>query len=104
MYNILGKWICHQHQNFYQCNYEIWGSKGKITATRAFTAKADFNPTIILEKQGFKEEIEIPKDDHFMNMITYFTSIIATQNFQKEWNNLLVQAKLIDQVKRTSKI
>ena len=90
--------------NFYQCNYEIWGSKGKITATRAFTAKADFNPTIILEKQGFKEEIQLPKDDHFMNMIAYFTSIIATQNFQKEWNNLLVQAKLIDQVKCTSKI
>ena len=28
--------------NYYQCGYEIWGEKGKITTTRAFTAKADF--------------------------------------------------------------
>lgn len=89
--------------NFYQCNYEIWGSKGKITSTRAFTAKADFNPTIILEKQGFKEEIELPKDDHFMNMILYFTDIVKNKNFEKEWNNLLIQAKLINQVVLTSK-
>ena len=90
--------------NFYQCNYEIWGSKGKITSTRAFTAKAGFNPTIILEKQGFKEEIELPKDDHFMNMIIYFTNIVNKQSFEKEWNNLLIQSKLIDQVITTSKI
>ena len=89
--------------NFYQCNYEIWGSKGKITVTRAFTAKADFNPNIILEKQGYKEEIELPKDDHFLNMILYFTNIVNNESFEKEWDNLLVQAKLIDQVVLTSK-
>ena len=61
--------------NFYQCNYEIWGSKGKITSTRAFTAKSDFNPTIMLEKQGYKEEIELPKDDHFLNMISYLEQV-----------------------------
>lgn len=88
--------------NFYQCNYEIWGSKGKITSTRAFTAKADFNPTIILEKQGFKEEIELPKDDHFSNMISYFKGLINTKTFDKEWENLLVQAKLIDDVRKLS--
>lgn len=88
--------------NFYQCNYEIWGSKGKITSTRAFTAKADFNPTIILEKQDYKEEIELPKDDHFFNMILYFISIVQAKSFEKEWNNLIIQAKLIDDVRRLS--
>lgn len=90
--------------NFYQCNYEIWGSKGKITSTRAFTAKADFNPIIILEKQGFKEEIELPVDDHFGNMISYFSSIISEKTFSKEWENLLVQAKLIDNLRQLSKL
>ena len=28
--------------NFYQCNYEIWGSKGKITSQRAFTSTTWF--------------------------------------------------------------
>lgn len=88
--------------NFYQCNYEIWGSKGKITSTRAFTAKADFTPTIVIEKQGYKEEIELPKDDHFANMISYFISIIKVKSFEKEWENILIQAKLIDDVRKLS--
>ncbi|MDA8850263.1 Gfo/Idh/MocA family oxidoreductase [Flavobacteriaceae bacterium] len=88
--------------NFYQCNYEIWGSKGKITSTRAFTAKADFNPTIILEKQGYKEEIEQPKDDHFGNMISHFMKIIAKKSFNFEWENIRVQAKLIEDVRQFS--
>jgi len=90
--------------NFYQCNYEIWGSKGKITSTRAFTAKADFNPTIILEKQGYYEEIELPKDDHFANMIAYFIKKIEAKSFKKEWNNILVQAKLIEDVRQLSNL
>lgn len=87
--------------NFYQCNYEIWGSKGKVTSTRAFTAKADFNPVIIIEKQGNKEEVVLPKDDHFKNMIDYFKNIIETKDFNKEWNNILNQARLIEEVRRS---
>jgi len=90
--------------NFYQCNYEIWGSKGKITSTRAFTAKANFKPSIVLEKQGYKEEIELSKDDHFSNMISYFISMVETKAFETEWRNLLTQAKLIDDVRKLSGI
>lgn len=90
--------------NFYQCNYEIWGSKGKITSTRAFTAKSDFNPTIILEKQGYKEGLELPKDDHFGNMISYFINIISRKTFDKEWESLLAQSKLIEDVRQLSKL
>ena len=32
--------------NFYQCNYELWGSEGKITADRAYTAPPGFKPKI----------------------------------------------------------
>jgi dTDP-3,4-didehydro-2,6-dideoxy-alpha-D-glucose 3-reductase len=85
--------------NFYQCNYEIWGSKGKVTSTRAFTAKADFNPIIIVEKQGYKEEIELERDDHFKNMISYFIHLVNEQDFEEEWNNILIQSKLIEQVR-----
>ena len=35
--------------NFYQCNYEIWGSKGKLTAKRAFTAPPGFAPELVLD-------------------------------------------------------
>ncbi|APD06087.1 D-xylose 1-dehydrogenase (NADP(+)) [Flavobacteriaceae bacterium UJ101] len=84
--------------NFYQCNYEIWGSKGKITSTRAFTAKHDYIPSIILEKQGFLKEIKLQKDDHFVNMLNYFINLCRVGNFDIEWNKILEQARLIDQV------
>ena len=86
--------------NFYQCNYEIWGSKGKITATRAYTAKADFAPTVILEKQGVFKEIVLEPDDHFRNMLLYFNQMVKDRNFEPELDNILTQAKLIDQVKK----
>lgn len=84
--------------NFYQCNYEVWGSKGKVTSTRAFTSKADFKPTILLEKQGYKEEIILPEDDHFKNMVEYFCKLVKEKEFETEWKNISVQSELIDQV------
>ncbi len=90
--------------NFYQCGYEIWGSKGKLTTTRAYTAKKDFKPTIIIEKQGDKKEIQLKEDDHFKNMINHFTTIVKEDNFEKEWNNILVQAKLIEEVRNNNEV
>ncbi|RYY98147.1 MAG: Gfo/Idh/MocA family oxidoreductase [Chitinophagaceae bacterium] len=86
--------------NFYQCNYEIWGSKGKLTATRAFTAKADFKPSVILEQSGKTEELVLEADDHFHNMLTHFNRIVDEQNTEGELNKILVQARLLDGVQR----
>lgn len=88
--------------NFYQCSYEIWGSIGKITLTRAFTAKPDFKPTLILEKNGKTDEMVLPKDNHFINMIKYFNRTIDSSNFIIEHNNLLFQAYLISQARENN--
>lgn len=85
--------------NFYQCNYEIWGSKGKLTATRAFTAKKDHAPVVILETPGKVQEIPLPTDDHFRNMLTYFNDLVKTQDYAAEWDKITTQARLIQQVK-----
>jgi len=55
--------------HFYQCNYDIWGSKGRIFADRAFTPKADFSPLIIVEKQGERKEYPMKPDNHFIGSI-----------------------------------
>ena len=85
--------------NFYQCNYEIWGSKGKITSTRAFTANSDFSPTIIIEKQGRKDEILLPMDDHFKKMLEYFNKIVASKKNEHELKAILYQSNLIQQIR-----
>ncbi|MDA9773310.1 Gfo/Idh/MocA family oxidoreductase [Saprospiraceae bacterium] len=84
--------------NYYQCNYEIWGSEGKLTSTRAFTAKPGFSPTVILEQSGKVEEIILPSDNHFLNMINHFQDIVLRRDFDDDYEKILVQASLIDQV------
>ncbi len=99
--NIMSQ-VAFGFDNYYQCGYELWGSKGKITTTRAFTAKHDFKPSIIIEKDGDKKEIKLEEDDHFKNMINYFTDTIINGNYEKEWNNILIQSNLIDSVLKFS--
>jgi NDP-hexose-3-ketoreductase len=85
--------------NYYQCNYEIWGSKGKIICNRAYTASPDYVPSLYLEKNGAGQEILLAKDNHFINMIRYFEGNVRTKAFQKDWNDIIVQAKMIEDVR-----
>lgn len=85
--------------NYYQCNYEIWASKGKLTVTRAFTAPPGFAPTIIVEKQGRKEEIILSADDHFEKMLSYVFDCINNKKFEFEYSQNLTQALKIEKVK-----
>lgn len=84
--------------NFYQCNYEIWGSTGKITVDRAFTPPPDMPPIIILEKQGKCKEMKVQPDDHFINILSDFASCINKQRFEPHWEASLNQARLIQEV------
>jgi hypothetical protein len=84
--------------NFYQCNYEIWGSKGKISTTRAFTAAPGFEPSVIVEKQGYSESICLPADNHFSNLLTYIINCIELRDFENENLQNLQQAQNVKQV------
>ena len=85
--------------NFYQCNYEIWGSKGKITAHRAFTPAPDFNPLITLEQQGEKFDIEVPAENHFINILHEFVKNVKEQNYKSKYDEVLNQAKLLQEIR-----
>ena len=78
--------------NYYQCGYEIWGSLGKLTTTRAFTAPAGFTPKVILEKHGRCEEILLPADDHFSNMLAHIAHSLDTGEFSGEYIQNLNQS------------
>lgn len=88
--------------NFYQCNYEIWGSTGKITVPRAYTAKSDFSPLIILENINGTQEIVVEADDHFRHMLNDFNRIVSEKIFNEELENIITQARLVDAVKNLS--
>ena len=82
--------------NFYQCNYEIWGSIGKITANRAFTAPPGFRPRIIFETADGVENMEMPADNHFANMLIHIAECLDTGDFEREYAQNLRQAAYIN--------
>lgn len=94
--NLFGQ-VAFGFDNFYQCSYEIWGSRGKLICPRAYTAKPNFSPTIILESPNGTEEIGLEPDNHFQNIIMEFSRLITKMNFEGEYRKIIEQARLIDQ-------
>lgn len=88
--------------NFYQCNYTIWGSKAKLTLMKAFTPKVDERPLLVLERQNIKEEISLPADNHFIHAMEHFHQIIQDQNFELDYAAILQQNASLDAIMNLS--
>ena len=88
--------------NFYQCSYEIWGSKGKITAQRAFTPGVDFKPIITLEQQGEVFNYEVDAENHFVNILNEFKRCIIEKDVEKKYEEILNQSRLLQELKDKS--
>ena len=91
--------IAFGFDNYYQCNYEVWGSKGKITSERAFTAGPGIRPRVIIEKQDEKHEFILPEDNHFINIFTHFYNSIVLKKLENNYEELLTQAKLLSETR-----
>jgi len=88
--------IAFSFDNFYQCNVELTGTKGKLTATRIFTAPPGFEPEIILETGSGTQIIKVPHDDHFANMLLHFSGLISEPgNAAEEYIQNINQSRLI---------
>jgi dTDP-3,4-didehydro-2,6-dideoxy-alpha-D-glucose 3-reductase len=86
--------------HYYQCNLELWGSKGKLTANRIFTSPPGFSPEILLETADGREVIIVETDNHFQNMLMHVYRLITTGNdLEEEYEQNIVQARLLKEVK-----
>lgn len=84
----------------YQCNIELWGSKGKIYTNRIFTAHRNHESVIELETHSGKEIFTLQTDHHFRNMLLYFHQLILHKNnLEAEYNQNVNQARLINELK-----
>ncbi len=88
--------IAFGFDNFYQCNLELWGTKGKLYTNRIFTSPPGYNPEIVLETKEGKRMIELPDDHHFRNMLSHFYNLIRSkQGLETEYRQNINQARLI---------
>lgn len=90
----VGAQIAFGFDHHYQCSYEIWGSKGKITAERAYTPAADFQPVLHLEQQGVSERMPQPACNHFVEAMKEFHRIIENPDARADhYNAILLQSE-----------
>lgn len=86
---------------FYQCNYELLGTKGKLIVERAFTPPPGFRPTVRFETQDAKQEFVLPADNHYRNMFDFFdTTVQHPERYERHGDEILQQARLIEAVRK----
>jgi len=82
----------------YQCALELWGSNGKLTTNRIFTAPKGYQPKLIVETKNHIEELILPADNHFKNMLEYFYSLVnGSSLITEEYDQNIRQSELIDE-------
>ena len=82
--NGIGASISFGFDNYYQCNYQIWGTKGKLTANKAYTPKIDQPTTLIWEHDYKTEIIDCKADNHFIKAMMEFHHIITDPAFREK--------------------
>lgn len=95
----LGASIAFGFDNFYQCRYELWGSRGKLVAERAYTAGAAFTPRLLLESVDGGRELLVEPDNHFVAALVAFSEAITKPDGREDhYRQILVQSRSLQKI------
>jgi len=96
----LGASIAFGFDNHYQCRYELWGSKGKLVAERAYTPGPAFAPRLTLETADERRDVEIEPDNHFVGAWLAFAQAIADPARRADhYRQTLVQSRALQAIR-----
>ena len=85
--------------NAYQCELQINGSKGLITASRIFTAPAGFEAPVTVQCGQKREEYKLA-DDQFEKLIDKFTRCASDpERRAQKYKEILHQSELVENCK-----
>ena len=96
--NGIGAHISFGFDNFYQCKYEIWGSKGLLTVNKAFTPRPNCATEIIIETSNNRKIVNCDPDNHFIKAFIEFYMIITKNQKETHYNNILLQSNSLDRI------
>ena len=84
----------------YMCSLEVWGSTGRLFTNRIFTAPVGYKPTVLIEKGVEKKELILAEDSSFAHSVEAFKEeITSPEKRQAMYDEILLQAKLVDTIK-----
>lgn len=85
----------------YQCSLELWGSKGRLTTGRIYTAPDGFVPTALIETGAGSRSIELASCDAFEESIKMYLRAVDDDNVRADMAQELVrQAEFVDAVRK----
>jgi NDP-hexose-3-ketoreductase len=88
----------------YRSMYSIWGSAGRISLERAFTPTPTLNPTVRVVWQDHTEEIILPPDDQFVNLVRAFAyAVRGGESFDPYGEQLLRHAALVEEIQNRAR-
>jgi predicted dehydrogenase len=91
--------IAFGFDNFYQCSMEVWGSKGRVSTGRIFTAPPSLSPSICVEHDGVTSEYRLRPDNQFLRLVEHVCATIRSGSFQEARSEALHQARLIEELR-----
>lgn len=90
--------------NHYQCNLELWGSEGKISAERIFTSPPNKEAKVLIENSNEKKVLTIKPDNHSENILKHlFNLIFKKENPIKEYIENINQGRLVKELIKKAK-
>ncbi len=100
----LSAFISFGFDNYYQCNYELWGNRGIIHCDRSFTPPPDFTPTVRIGLPEGMQEYTLPADNHFKKILKEFVDCIRQRQYAKHHEDLLSQSRLLTALQEKGRI
>jgi hypothetical protein len=95
----VGASIAFGFDNHYQCRYELWGSKGKLVAERAYTPGPTFAPRLTLESAGGLQETSVEPDNHFVGAWLAFAQAITDPARRADhYRQILLQSRALQAI------
>jgi dTDP-3,4-didehydro-2,6-dideoxy-alpha-D-glucose 3-reductase len=86
-------------EHAYRSGYELHGTRGRLWLDRAFTTPAGHSPVIHLDKDGAVEELTLPPDDQFANLVGAFTeAALGGKGLVSLGADAVRQAELLDRI------
>lgn len=99
----VGASIAFGFDNHYQCRYELWGSKGKLIAERAYTAGPAIVPRLLLANMSGSREIQVQPDNHFVGALREFHKIVIDPERRLDhYDQILRQSRSLTRIRDLS--
>jgi NDP-hexose-3-ketoreductase len=90
-------------EHAYRNAYSLTGSTGRLTLDWAFTPPHTHRPLMRIQRQDHREELVLPADHQFANIIDVFVDTVLTGgDLRQEHEGTLEQAALMEQIQQAA--